>query len=96
LAEFILLPSAEKDLLRLVSSMGDPQSSRPARRALKRLRDSFAILAEFPGIGVAVRGDYRQHAVRFGKYGFVVRYRATHDAILITRIWHGRQNRPPR
>jgi plasmid stabilization system protein ParE len=60
------------------------------------LRDAFAILAEFPGVGVAVRGGYRQHAVRFGKYGFVVRYRVTDDAILITRIWHGLQNRPPR
>ena len=94
MGRFVLLPEAEEDLARLVASLGDPRASPPARRALKRLRDAFLIVAEFPGIGVGLGGGFRQHTVTFGKYGFVMRYRVTDDAILITRLWHGRQNRP--
>lgn len=94
MGRFILLPSAQADLRRLVAAIGDPKRTAPAARALKRLISAFEILAAFPMAGVAVKQPYRQHAVRFGKFGFVIRYRMDRDTIVITRFWHGREDRP--
>jgi toxin ParE1/3/4 len=94
MGRFILLPSAQADLQRLVAAIGDPKSSAPAARALSRLISAFETLATFPFAGVAIQPPYRQHTVRFGKFGFVIRYRVTPDLIVITRIWHGREERP--
>ncbi len=40
-------------------------------------------------------GHIRQIIVRFGRRGYIVRYRVLppDDAILVTRIWHGREAR---
>jgi hypothetical protein len=39
--------------------------------------------------------DIRQIVIRFGTSGYIVRYAITADteAILVTRIWHGREAR---
>jgi toxin ParE1/3/4 len=39
--------------------------------------------------------DIRQIVVRFGRRGYIVRYRVLppDDAIFVTRIWHGREAR---
>ena len=35
----------------------------------------------------------RELVVKFGKSAYVVRYRVTDGAVIVLRIWHGRQNR---
>jgi hypothetical protein len=37
--------------------------------------------------------DIRQLVVRFGASGYIVRYASLPPDILITRIWHGREER---
>lgn len=39
--------------------------------------------------------NIRQVIVRFGRHGYIVRYRVLppDDAIFVTRIWHGREAR---
>ena len=32
--------------------------------------------------------------LKFARSTYVVRYRVTQEAVIITRIWHGRENRP--
>jgi plasmid stabilization system protein ParE len=51
-------------------------------------------LSEQPFKGVERPSDMREIFVKFGKSAYVIRYRVTDDAVIITRIWHGRQNRP--
>jgi plasmid stabilization system protein ParE len=53
-------------------------------------------LAELPERGrPAVRPEYRELIVPFGAGAYVIRYRIDHrrDAVIITRIWHGREQR---
>jgi plasmid stabilization system protein ParE len=50
-------------------------------------------LAEFPELGVAVGEGFRQFILRYGKSGYIVRYRVLDEVVLITAIWHGRENR---
>jgi plasmid stabilization system protein ParE len=93
MGNFVLLPPAQADLGRLVASLGDPKSSLPAKRALDTHIRAFENVEAFPMTGMAIRPPYRQHAVRFGKYGFVMRYRIMGDVVFITRLWHGREDR---
>jgi hypothetical protein len=45
-------------------------------------------------MGVAVEGGLRQMVIRDRWNAFVVRDRIVDDVILVTRIWHGLQDRP--
>ncbi len=40
-----------------------------------------------------MRRDIRNAYIRFGHSGYVVRYKIEGDAVLITRIWHGKEAR---
>jgi plasmid stabilization system protein ParE len=51
-------------------------------------------LAAEPFKGVERPAGMRELDVKFGKSAYVVRYRVTDDAVIVTRVWHGRQNRP--
>jgi len=51
-------------------------------------------LADFPELGVSVGEGLRQLILRYGKSAYVVRYIVLENTIIITRIWHGRENRP--
>jgi toxin ParE1/3/4 len=51
-------------------------------------------LQEFPALGVPTKdANVRQIVIRFGASGYIVRYVAEADDIVITRIWHGREAR---
>jgi plasmid stabilization system protein ParE len=91
----VFLRSAERDIETIGEFLGAETPGR-AHRAIEMLRRRSRILADFPDIGVAVSGGLRQMVFKDRWNTFVVRYRVTDDAILITRIWHGLQNRPPR
>jgi toxin ParE1/3/4 len=88
------LRSAEADLERIGAFLNKETLGR-AERAIDRLERGLTNLAAFPEMGVAVDGGLRQMVIRDRWNAFVVRYRFTDNAILVTRIWHGLENRPP-
>lgn len=87
------LHSAEADLERIAAFLSQETEGR-AERAIDRLEEGLANLCAFPEMGVAVVGGLRQMVIRDRWNAFVVRYRITGSAILVTRIWHGFENRP--
>lgn len=70
------------------------RSPTAAERAALNLFDAIDLLADFPRMGVTADGVIREKHVRFGRDGFVIRYRPESDAIVVLRIFHGRQDRP--
>ncbi|MFZ2030812.1 MAG: type II toxin-antitoxin system RelE/ParE family toxin [Vitreimonas sp.] len=88
-----LRPAARRDLLRHEKQL-QRHSPRAALRMFDRLTDRLRLLSEHPLIGIENRPGHRELFVRFGKSSYVIRYQVTDDAVVITRIWHGRQNRP--
>ena len=87
------LRSAEADIERITAFLSKETIGR-AERAINRLEHGFENLSAFPEMGVAVAGGLRQMVIRDQWNAFVVRYRILDDAILITRIWHGLEDRP--
>ena len=63
------------------------------------MRAIWAVLGRvetMPHIGKPTKDrNIRQIVVRFGRRGYIVRYRVLppDDAIFVTRIWHGREAR---
>jgi toxin ParE1/3/4 len=57
---------------------------------------ALELVQSFPEIGRFTKDPgIRQIVVRFGRRGYVVRYRIlpTDGTILVTRVWHGREAR---
>lgn len=87
-----LRPAARRDLdhfdeflLRL--------SAAAATRRMCWLRSQLASLAENPFRGQSTDRRRFQWVLRYARSTYVVRYRIEQQTILITRIWHGRQDR---
>jgi plasmid stabilization system protein ParE len=90
-----LHPAADRDLERFVAFLS-PLSERAARNRSKKIREKLRLLAEMPFSGrEGPEPNMREFVIRIGKSSYVVRYRVTDDAVIITRIWHGKENRPP-
>ncbi len=87
------LPRADADLERVVD-FSKALSPRAAQRARARIADALQLISEHPRIGVAVRGGLRQVVTRLGRNAYVIRYKLTDAEILVTRIWHGKEDRP--
>lgn len=90
--EVVLTQRAQQDLFEQIDWLFE-RSPQAAMRAEQAIRSSMAIVAEFPEIAEVSVGGHRDCIVRFGKYGFVLRYRRFGDQILVTRVFHGTQNR---
>lgn len=86
-------PAARADLIRLRKHL-EPESPRAAQRAVDRIITGIDLLADFPEMGVQTRPPFRTLFLRFGSSAYVVRYRIADDVVVITRIWHGREDRP--
>lgn len=89
----VLSRRAEADLDRLEAFIAAESAGR-AERAISRLRQGTNRFARFPGLGVSLGKGVRQLYVSHGKSGYVVRYRVLTKAVLILRIWHGKEDRP--
>lgn len=89
----VITERAHADLTRLHTFIAK-KSPRAARRAVQRIIEGIDLLALFPHSGIVVKGDIRNAFIRFGRSGYVVRYKIAADTIYITRIWHGKENRP--
>jgi plasmid stabilization system protein ParE len=62
--------------------------------AVQAIASAIQSLDQFPERGALVRGaNWRELVVRFGRDGYVVRYRVTPSVVLVTRIFHGREDR---
>jgi len=89
----LLSRRAERDIDRLEDFIASETRGR-AQRAMAKLDDGMRRLKRFPELGVSIGKGYRQLYIASGKSGYVVRYRVLEDAIVIVRIWHGKENRP--
>lgn len=88
-----LRPAAERDLDRLIDFMAQ-LDARAADRREHWLRESLRRLARYPQMGRPGPGPgLRQMTFRYGKSSYLVRYLVTDEAITVTRIWHGKENR---
>jgi plasmid stabilization system protein ParE len=65
-----------------------------AMRAVEALERAVASLDQFP-LRTPRKGSPETHEmiVRFGRAGYVIRYRVRDDEVVITRIFHGREQR---
>ena len=88
----VITERAQADFDRLHAFIA-AKSPRSARRAVQRIIEGIDLIALFPRSGVVVRRDIRNAYIRFGHSGYVVRYKIEGDAVLITRIWHGKEAR---
>lgn len=92
--EVKLRPAARHDLRRLALFVAQMDERAGAKRgdaleaALKRL--SIRPFVGRPGS----KPNTREHTIRFGRSSYLIRYRVTDDAVIIIRIWHGKENRP--
>jgi plasmid stabilization system protein ParE len=84
---------AHADLDRVLD-FSRPQSTRAASRVRTRIVEALRLISEHPRVGTALGGATRQLVTRLGRNAYVIRYRLTADEIVITRIWHGKENRP--
>ena len=64
-----------------------------ARKAADRIESGLLRLADFPLSGPPQHSGFREARIRFGRDGFVVRYHVEGDAVVILRLFHGRQER---
>lgn len=83
---------ADADLARLEAFIAK-ESRRQAARAIARVLRGLQNLQDFPELGKDIGEGFRQLVLRYGKSGYVIRYRVLDEAILITRIWHGKERR---
>lgn len=90
------LPEAIADLAR-VREFIQVHNPAAASRAACRIRDAVKKLSDYPLIGRPVHDIVspflRDIFITFGQSGYWLRYAIIDDAIIIVRIWHGRENR---
>jgi|CXWL01.1.fsa_nt_gi plasmid stabilization system protein ParE len=88
-----LRPAARRDMLRFERSL-NRHSPKAALRMFDLVTGRILSLAEHPFKGVERPNGFRELIIKFGKSAYVVRYRVSDDAVMITRVWHSLQNRP--
>lgn len=70
------------------------KNTQAAVRAIRAIWTAIERVERSPYIGQRTKDpSIYQIVVRFGRHGYVVRYRSLSedDAIFVTRIWHGRE-----
>jgi plasmid stabilization system protein ParE len=87
-----ILPDARADMAWLEKDL-ESKSPRAAIRAANAITAAIRSLTEYSDRGRPLGADVRELIVRFGRDGYVIRYRTRHEVVLITRVFHGRQRR---
>lgn len=86
-------PEAVRDLVRLRDFLGRKNAA-AAARAAGRILGAAAMLRRRPELGHLVEGeDFRELLATAGRTAYVLRYRVDADAVVIARVWHGREER---
>jgi plasmid stabilization system protein ParE len=88
-----LRPAARRDMLRFERSL-NRHSPKAALRMFNLVTDRILSLAEQPLKGIERQNGFREIIIKFGKSAYMVRYRVSDDAVIVTRVWHSLQNRP--
>jgi plasmid stabilization system protein ParE len=84
---------AHEDLRRLRQFLAD-KSPGAAERASAAIFERLDQLARFPESAPKLAAsDMRELPVRFGRYGYVVRYGISGDRVIIARIFHSLEER---
>jgi plasmid stabilization system protein ParE len=94
--QVVFLTRARSDLDRLRRFL-EPHGALLSGRAIDTLFAAARSLAELPERGrPAARQGYRELIVPFGAGAYIIRYRIDprRNAVVITRLWHGREQRP--
>lgn len=88
------LPEAKADLVRLADFLAGPgtEAAVEALEAIQAATDSLSTLAErgAPAMGPNARKLF----VPFGRSAYVILYQVRAEQVLITRIFHGLEDRP--
>ncbi len=89
-----LRPAAWRDLLRLVEFVADLDERAGAKRE-DGLESALRRLGKRPFVGrPGAKPNTREHTIKFGRSSYLIRYIVTDDAVIIVRIWHGKEKRP--
>lgn len=93
--KIVVAPEALADFERLREFLVE-KDPRAAARAVETLTQAIDSLARFPERGrLAALPKHRELVVPFGRSAYIVRYafRPEESAVLVTRLWHGREQR---
>ncbi|MBU4433645.1 MAG: type II toxin-antitoxin system RelE/ParE family toxin [bacterium] len=85
---------AQKDVRRLDVQLS-AHSPRAAARLGLLLEKALDSLVEAPMRGRLIGGTVREINIPFGRSAYVIRYRVSGSRVIITRIWHGLEDRQP-
>lgn len=91
----LLTAAAISDADRLHHFLRDKDAS-AATRAMQAIWTKLELVERMPGLGRKTKSPLiREVEARFGRSGYVVRYtiRNTDGAVIVLRIWHGREKR---
>lgn len=91
--EVRLAPSAEADIDRIDDFLAR-QSTDLAERGATLLRKASQSLSEMPHRGRPRMGGFRELIIRFGRGGYVLRYRVDAEAVVVLRVFHTLEDRP--
>jgi len=69
------------------------ESPAAEERAIELLSQAIKRISEFPNIGIAGPSGYRRLILSFGKAGYEIRYRVYPTVVVVTRIFHTREDR---
>lgn len=93
----VFLLEADQDIDRLYDFLAK-ENPIAAQKAMLAIDEGISLLFENPYLGIEMdqRPDYRQLFIPFGKSVYVLRYRLDHanNALVVVRVWHGREDRP--
>jgi toxin ParE1/3/4 len=92
----ILFASEARSDVRRVRNFLEARNPNAAAPAMRAIWAALQRVEQIPEIGTPTDApEIRQIVVRFGRYGYIVRYKIlpADGAIFVTRIWHGREAR---
>jgi plasmid stabilization system protein ParE len=93
MAKVELTRRAHADLVRLREFL-DEVSPAAADRAAEAILHGVRRLKDLPQRGPRSAGtSLRELRIHFGRYGYVVRYGVVGERVIISRIFHGREQR---
>jgi plasmid stabilization system protein ParE len=69
------------------------RSPTAAVRLIALLEESFESLAHFADRGRLIDDQIRELIVPFGSSSYVIRYEADTASVLVSRVWHGLEDR---
>lgn len=90
----VWLPEAQQDVGRLFDFLVEVDPT-AAERAIRLIQGGANRLQEHPEIGRPMGDDSgrRELFLTFGAGAYVLRYQIEGDAIVVIRVWHGREER---